>query len=315
MGTFLLLFFLVIVIPPVTGAMLALVLREIHIRHPLPLGGTIGPRKPSKNKRDAAEIDNYDSEIAEQTEAATETSEDGTPSDDLAEESPSSGPEGQEDKPATTSFFDEARNIPENLPISNVLDEMMAETTPTNPDDFENLIEQSAKTNAEVLAELREITNDMDMDDLLDLENALLNNSPRAKIDFPLTHETGMESGDADPSLAKEVLGEHFDFDILEQQSNQAKQSQQPLELDIQVGETGTVQVSCHFMAHVIPQLADIEVQEAILPTFSSDWIQESGGTSEPLQGDPTQFCFTEEVPMVARKKKKKKIAEPQSED
>ena len=321
MATYLLVLLLVIVFGLAWGALVTLMLREIHIRHPLPLGGTIGARKPSKTK--STITGNADTEKADaETPEVAETAHESVVADSfsnteigniLSPGDPSIEPpsEGQDAMPVDASVFDGTESIPENLPINDTLEAMIAQTSQTLPDDFERIIEESAKPDEEI----RALTDNLDLDDLRALDEALGGAQPGKKFDF--SQELGAQPGkkidfsqeldesvDAVSSTAKEVLGEDFDFDALEKQAEQVRQSLQPLALDVLEDESGTVQVSSPFMAYV-PQLADISLPQTILPTFSSDWIQESGGTSEPLEGDPALFCFTEESrPMFVRKKK-----------
>jgi len=305
MAMYLLVLLLVIVFGLAWGALFAFLLREIHLRHPLPLGGTIGLRKPSKTKSSITE--NVDTETPEVVETANESTagdsfgnaeiDNPLSTNDSNTDSPSEG----QDAPVDVSVFDGTENISDNLPpVTDTLEAMIAETTPTIPSEFESIIERRAKTKDEVLSEISSITDNLDQDDLRALEDAL----PGTKIDFSQELETEEETADAVPSIVKEVLGEDFDLNALEEQAAQIRQSLQPTVLDIQESETGIVQVSSPFMAYV-PQLADISVPQTILPTFSSDWIQESGSASEHLEGDPSLFCFTEESrQMFVRKKK-----------
>jgi len=315
MGAFMLGLLLVVVMGLASGALLALVLREIHIRHPLPLGGTIGPR-PSPKKAEASITETTEGaetiEDVEAQEKPTESIEGDTFSDSLVDNilhpfdaSPVNSADAEQEKEPVSvdaSVFD-GTSIPENLPpVGDTLAAMTAEVSPSIPSDFENLIEESAKPESEVLSKLP-LTDDFNLDDLRELEDALP--GEKEKIDFSQELDTEQEFADSVPSMAKEVLGENYDFDALEQQVGMLKQSFQPPVLDVLEDETGTVQVSSPFMAHVIPQIADIAVPQTVLSTFSSDWIQELGGATEMMEGDLSQFCFTEESrPMLAKKKK-----------
>ena len=307
---------LVVVTPLAEGWLLALVLRELYIRHPLPLGGTIGVRKTAPSETNAEEgARTTEAHTTEDREAApdevngaslidAENAEllaafagvmNGTP---LLAEPANEELESQEIPSADISVFDGTANIPENLPISNVLEAMTAETSTAIPDDFERMIEASAQPDDEVLSALRAFGDDMDHEALQALAEAL----PGTKIDFSQEMEPE-ESGAVSP-IAKELLGEQFDFDALEKQADQLKQSFQPPALDVLEDESGLVQVSSPFLS-ATPQFADFAMPQTVLPAFPSDWIQESGIASESIEGDPSQFCYTEESrPMFVRKKR-----------
>jgi len=65
---------LVIVIPLAEGALLALLLRDVYIRHPLPLGGTIVPRwwnppKPAVKATESAQRQLYHNRNQDLTDA------------------------------------------------------------------------------------------------------------------------------------------------------------------------------------------------------------------------------------------------------
>jgi hypothetical protein len=126
---------------------------------------------------------------------------------------------------------------------------------------------------------------------------------PKAKIDFTQELETAPEApGEPISPMAKELLGENFDFDALEQQTQQTSAA---VMLDVQTDETGVVQVSSPFLFADSPQLADFAAPQMISSTFSGDWIQESGSMIEPIEADASNFCFTEELqPMFVRKKR-----------
>jgi hypothetical protein len=237
---------------------------------------------------------------------------------------------------------------------------MIAEKSTTVPNNLENRIEESARLKEELP---HEIHNDMDNDDLDDLVAAL----PKTKIDFTEESEMGSEASEAISPMAKELLGENFDFDSLAKQTKQPsqspapdsgtgtgtasetseevsptakevldanidaagpeKQTKQPFRflapgngtdaenaaevahdvqtLNIQEDEAGTVQVSSPFLVANSPQFADFTTPQTVLSTFSNDWVQETGGVVEPIAGDTSHFCFTEESqPMFIRKKR-----------
>jgi len=293
MGLFLLALLLVIVIPLAEGMLLALVLREVHIRHPLPLGGTIGVRKTVKSDAVAAEEGEISAASAEDAEPPT--------AETLTGESTAvPTTEAQTAPPVETSPFDGAKNIPEQLPINDVLEAMTSEVAPAIPNDFERFIEESAQSNDEVISGLRTGGDEMDHDDLLALEEAL----PGTKIDFSQELETPAQEDDPVSPMAKELLGEQFDFEALERQTDQFKQSFQPSALDVREDESGMVQVSSPFMS-ATPQLAEFSMPQMVLPAFSSDWIQESGNHGVPIEGELSQFFYTEESrPMFVRKRK-----------
>jgi len=182
------------------------------------------------------------------------------------------------------------------------------------------------------------IEDDLDQADLQALADAL----PGKKIDF--SKEIEMDSPVSEPisPTIKEVLGDNFDFQALEQQIQESTESveqtadgmeqtadgrQQTAEcdeplpsasevdtavypvdvpLDVREDESGTVQVSSPFMLDVSsPFATGFSVPQTVFPTFSNDLLQESRSTAELMTGDITQFCFSEESqPMFTRKRK-----------
>jgi len=300
MVLFLLVFFLVIFIPLAEGVLLALLLREVHARHPLPLvesgynNAWLRP-KPKSNTANLAKAlttpDEPDAGAAPDNEEIQEDQE--TPfAEELTEEENRSFHSG-------TSVFDGSGIIPKNLPVSDALNLMMAESSAIVPNDLESRIEASTRLNDSLLQNVQHIRDDLDLDDLEDLAAAL----PKAKIDFTQELETDPEASSEPISpMAKELLGENFDFDALEQQT---QQTPEVVMLDVQADETGVVQVSSPFLFADSPQLADFAAPQMILPTFSGDWIQESDSMTEPIEADASIFCFTEELqPMFVRKKR-----------
>ena len=306
---FLKVFLIVVVLPLTAGALLALVLRETYIRHPLPLGGTIGPRKKKtaavEKQGSTGESALLPGDEASDTESVTLRliSQALLTPDSSAVESSADEPSVEENTPLPSeiSVFDGTENIPDNIPISSVLESMTSEASVTLPGDFENIIEEVSQSGIIMPESIRD---DLDHEDLLALADAL----PGAKIDFAQELEKDPEQSDAISPMGKELIGENFDFDALEKQAIQAKealQTRQSFELDVQEDESGTIQVSSPFIFDAAPQLADFTMPQTILPMFSDDWIQESSSTAESAEEDATKFCFTEESrPMFVRKKK-----------
>jgi hypothetical protein len=291
MGSLLLVILVLTLMPLAAGALLALVLREIHGRHPLPL---VEPGYVNAWRRPEPKI--LTPEPAEEpgpTDAVAEPGETAAQPEPLSAEAAV-----HEDAPlpGETSVFGKTTNVPNNLPISDVLDSMIAEVSSTIPDDLESRIEESTQLKDGLPQEVQHIRDDLDLDDLEDLAAAL----PKSKIDFS-------QEGDADPEaaepilpLAKELLGEHFNFDSLEQQ---AKQHAAAIILDIQEKTPGLVQVSSPFLTADSSLLADLAEPQTVFSTFSDDWIQIIEPTEE--EEDAAHFCFTEEsLPMFVRKKK-----------
>jgi len=309
-------FLFVIAMPLALGGLLALVLREVHIRHPLPLGGSITPPKQR-----AGSVD--DSDVIQKMS----NSDDIMDSDDITDTETTEGQidpkiislsEIAAEQPVIpkVSVFEDAANIPENVPVNEILNSMVTETPSELSNDFEHIIESTAQTRSGIHV----INEDMDAADLEALAMAL----PREKIDFSKELESDTETTDAISSMAKEVLGEDFNFEGLEQAKQSpflqpdsddsninaantgdaASENWTDVVLDVQENETGMVQVASPFIFNDAPQLADFIVPETILPTFSNDWIQETGSTYEPIEDDLSQFFFMEESrPMFVRKK------------
>ena len=333
MGTFFWGFLIVIVIPLAEGVLLALWLRDLHARHPLPLGGVINPsltRKPQvvdtadADGKPARYIVTDTAPSQDVSNVQTSPPQNSVIIDGATANDPTGSPVGEENvlAPREVSVFDDAENIPENLPVNEVLDLMTMAAEPGIPDDFESIIEKSVRSDPEMPPEIGVFNDDMDADDLHALAAAL----PRDKIDF--TQELDDEdstSHEAISQMAKDVLGENFNFDALERKPDKyvlppqesggdnAEVSQnatntdeaENVALDIQEDESGNVQVSSPFIFNVVPQLEDFAMPQTILSTFSDDWIQETDVSVESIEGDTSKFIFSEESrPMFVRKKK-----------
>jgi len=306
MGTLFWVYFAVILIPYAEGALFALLLREIYARHPLPFfdPDTI-PRKRSKSKAEVQEtadesvisgvIDNGEPQMGNNEELPT--SSDVPPTESTEDENTS--------VPSVVSVFDGSGNVPQNLQINDVLNSMTAESSAIVPNDLEHRIEEAALPKNEFSYEFQE---DQNLNDLNDLAASLL----KTPIDFSQEDEVSPEISDPISPMAKELLGDNFDFDALQKQAKQSSEALVSLNetnvemmLDIQEDEAGIVQVSSPFsLADSIP-LADFATPQTVLSTFSDDWVQESGNTVESAEGDISNFCFSEESqPMFVRKKK-----------
>jgi len=333
---FFLVLLFVVFIPLAEGALLALALRELYIRHPLPLGGAIPsliPPKPAEAAQTAEPIaiqDITDEPAAAVPDAAADSGHiqeapdiQAAPADVPADAAPSEYPASEQNEPLHSgiSVFEEAGSVPDHLPVSNLLESMTGEASVIIPSDLENRIDASALSADEIPEELHVPHDDLNPDLLQELAEALTEALPQTKIDFTQELETDPEQTDAVSPMAKELLGENFDFDALEQQSKQAKQSFQFLTpagaensaddsaktaLDIQENESGTVQVSSPFVFSISPQLAGLTAPETIVSTFSNDWVQETTSTAdEMMAGEASRFCFSEELrPMFVRRSK-----------
>jgi len=296
---YLLVFLLVIPLSLASGVLFALLLREIHARHPLPLvepgyiNAWLRP-KPQINIADSAKVlTTPDESVADDTADSEEIAED-TEAESTDEENASfySG----------ISVFDGSGVIPQDLSVSDALNMMTAESSTVVPKDLESRIEASTRLKDGLPQDVHHIKDDLDLADLEDLAAAL----PKAKIDFTQEFETDSEASDEPISpMVRELLGEDFDFDALEQRAPQTQQRSAEVMLDVQTDEAGIVQVSSPFLFADSPQLADFTVPQTVFSTFSGDWIQESGGVIEPVAVDVSNFCYTEESqPMFVRKKK-----------
>jgi len=322
MYVFLLGFLLVIIIPLGEGVLLALLLREFHAHHPQPLGGVLVPMRwgspppiAAPAHEEAVDADNAQPTATIQTPAPLEPEP-----EPVAEEPPHSpaeagavSPEASPEVPVPSevSVFDGTEKVSPNISVDEVLDSMVIAAPQGLPNDFERRIESSARSNDEMPSDIHRVKDDMDADDLAALAGAL----PRKKIDFTQELETGSEGAEAISPMAKEVLGENFDFDALTTTSakfadslaekNSVENTRTEPLLDVQENEIGVFQVSSPFATEVSPPLADFITPQTILSTFTDDWIQETGNMVETIEGDPTNFCFTEESrPMFLRKKK-----------
>jgi len=316
--------FLFIVIPLVEGWLFALLLREVHVRHRLPLGGAIASlRPPPKPVAVSAKIQEAVNESVEQTEPTDVTGERNGDVEEVKEvlgktRLPEQVPV---DKPAAVSVFDGAGNVPGNLPVNDVLGAMTAEITAIIPNTLERRIEEeAARPGAEIPPEVHDISDEINQDDLLALAEAL----PGNKIDFTQELEADHENPGAISPMAKELLGENFDFDALEKQSRKVRTPESPpgvdegsadqdatnadlvaAAIDVQADALGNVQASSPLMFNVTPQLAVFSVPQTIVSSFSGDWVQEMDGSVEPIEGDTSKFCFSEESrPMFVRKRK-----------
>jgi hypothetical protein len=324
MGVFFLALLFVMVIPLAEGVLFALLLREVYVRHPLPLGGAIVPEwwkshKPIALSTESDEVQEPPVEFDE----ATESSESETGLDvPVAEVSP----------PIGISHFDDAAKIPDNLPVHDTLNTMTSGTLPDDPLNLDHIIGESATAK-----NVHAIEDNWDQDDLQELANAL----PGEKIDISQEIEKDSDVSDPISPSAKEVLGD-IDVRVLEQQMKESTESRRQPEkkyievplpspsvdsavpqaempavppaemtLDIQENESGTVQVSSPFMFNAASQFAsDFAEPQTVFPTFSSDLLQESSSTAESMTGDVAQFFFSEEsIPMYTRKTRKQPVA------
>ena len=285
MGTFFWVFLIVVPISLAEGALFALLLREVYARHPLPLieMGYFNAWLPPKPKV----------EVAQPVESTPDDAADNGETAESSEIPAESADEGNAPVPSEVSVFDGAENIPQNLPVNDILDAMTTATSETVPNDFESRIDESTRLKDGLPQEMSHIKDDLDLDDLNDLEAAL----PKTPIDFS-QEEIDPEMQQAFSPMAKELLGEHFDFKTLEQQGKETHESPSPSEethaeesaemtLDIQENEPGIVQVSSPLMLADSPQLANCSMPEMVLPIFSDDWIQ----VVEPAEEDLSNLC------------------------
>ena len=206
MGMFLLILSFVIFIPFAEGVLLALLLREVHVRHPLPLvePGYFNAWLPPKPK----------AEVAEPAESVTNEAVDA--GEVVEEPSPAGSTDGDGGSPQPgASVFDDVKNVPNNLPVNDAINAMTANVSDTVPQDLESRIEETTRLKEELPQEIGHVKDDMDLDDLNDLVAAL----PKAKIDFSQEHGTDPGVHEEISPMAKELLGENFDFNALEQQA------------------------------------------------------------------------------------------------
>ena len=318
MGVFLLVLFFVFVIPIPLGVLISLTLREVHIRHPLPLGGTIGPRKQHKPVIEESEkienitddVTSYDVPLDDvpldesaDTKISNEKPATDSPTESVSGELTANETVPQEQAteetaaPQTeTDVFKDAKSVPEGVPISSVLNAMISEAPVVIPSDFESRIEESAMPLDKFHSQLLD-----EEDDQYELP-AAVREQPSTRIDFARECEGNSDLAGTMSSLATEMLGENFDFNALEQTS---ADSRQMAALDIRE-EAGTVQVISSYMLGTAPQFSDFTVPQTILPVFPADWIQEPGKICGWDEGDAEKFCYTEELrPMFVKKNKK----------
>ena len=371
MGVLLLAFLFVFIIPLAEGCLIALLLREIYLHHPLPLGGAIASLVPRKKPEATAD------EIQETSDVPAEIGEENSDLD-VEEVKAILGGSPQPEVASTSestekSVFEGAKNTPEDLPVSDVLEAMTAEVSATISNDLERRIEEAARSEAAIPGANDEPNDDLNQDDLLALADAL----PKKNLNFAKDIEADAGNSDAISPMAKELLGENFDFNALERQFNELS-GMHPREttvqtvknpegratpvfspasapvsspasspastptsspdsaldsypsdtgeetsakdfvdtttdtatataIDVQEDEWGNVQASSPFMFSLSPQLADFTIPQTIISSFSGDWIQEMDGSIEPIEGDASRFCFSEELrPMFVRKRKNK---------
>ena len=321
MGAFALGFLFVIVISLAEGVLLALLLREMCHRPSLalPLGGRIVPmwwKQHEPVPDTTASAEDVANAVEDTGSASAVTVTPTLPPDSSPTVLPITDADSEVQQitpePPEMSVFDGAQNVPEDLMVGNVLDAMTMETPAANLQDFERIIDASARSE-DAMSDVNDASiDDMNTDDLQALADAL----PGTKIDF--SQEIDYEAVSEMHLMEKELLGEDFDLEALEQQAQQVKESlgffatpdgtnekTQMLEVREDIS-TGTVQVSSPFMIDAVPQFADLAIPQTILPTFSNNWIQEAGTTAESGEEDAAKFCFTEEsIPLFTRKKKK----------
>jgi|GEM_PF-1811321 len=206
-----------LLIPFAEGVLLALLLREVHARHPLPLvePGYFNAWLPPKPTAEVPEVPAKAvvDDVADNEKATENVAENTDTPTDKAEENASlhSG----------VSVFDGSENVSKNLPVNDALNAMMAEVSETVPHNLESRIEESTRLKDGLPQEMRHIKDDLDLDDLEDLAAAL----PKSKIDFSQELETAPEAHEAISPMAKELLGENFDFNALTQQAKQTSES------------------------------------------------------------------------------------------
>ena len=307
---------IVIIIPHAYGALFALLLRELHVRHPLPLGGTIGIR-PSKVKPENAELAEEQDMLPDSAvftkppltdEADTENSpvestapdaaelppEDALPAETANEELPTAPPE--------VSVFDDADHHATGWSIGDLLESMTAEASTIIPNDLEGRIEEKALSSDDMPPEWHSHSDEGKQNNVQALAAAM----PGTKIDFTQESETTPELAEPIAPMVKELFGENFDFNAFEERTRLEKQSLHSAETDTSEHTTSAatvldVQEDVPGMVNILPvtfdatpQLADFAEPQTILPIYSDDWVEATNSTDESIEGNVEELFFTE---------------------
>ena len=291
MAVFLLLVSLVIFVPFVEGVLLALLLREVYARNPLPLvepgyfnAWLPPPAKvaevPEASSENIADNENVSDNIAH-TEATAENS-DAPPAKSADEGSDLPRPE--------VSVFDDAKNVPNNLPINDALDSMMAKVSDAIPHDLESRIEETTRLKDGLPQEMHHIKDDLDLDDLEDLAAAL----PKSKIDFSQEGESHSGTHEAISPMAKELLGENFDFSALEQQALKSHANLMPAN-DANNAESVVEESATEKPVAVEPAVAEPVAEE---PATEKPAVTEPAA-AEPAVAEPVAEELATEKPVA----------------
>jgi hypothetical protein len=305
MGTFLLAFLFVILIPLAEGGLLALFLREIYNRCPLPLDEiveVVDEAEPESAESASSTMGRQTGEANETEPAGTQDSkpQDGTGSSAQWDFSQSNGamsdmdilsqmgvhtlvpsePEGEPQDADTlptsaVDVFDNAGNIPADLPIADALNAMMADLPSRVPNDLDNLVEQQETDGLQDIQKQIDSGGD-DNDDTDENEAAqiaaLCEAMPQETIDFEAEQAERERVGQMSET-AKELLGADFNVDELMNPAPNQEPAEAASLLSVQNLESGLVQVQ----------------------------------TSGLSAADVSQFFFTEEsCPMFVRKRRAK---------
>ncbi|MDR0521490.1 MAG: hypothetical protein LBH00_06515 [Planctomycetaceae bacterium] len=316
MGVFLLAFFFTVLLPFGEGVLLALLLREVHLRHPLPLGGRIPTGKSPQVKEPQTVQNPPPAAVPSPAEPAETVS-----STDLP-------PETENVTQPNSSVFDNTASLSATLQIQEVLNAMTAPDPAILPHDMEKRIEASSQPDTARMQE-RNFGGDMDDDDLAALEAALPGPKPAAKIDFAADIEPESQPADNISPMAKELLGENFDFETLESNALNSRRDEMPAadipdnefpaaedvsaerpaeippSMPVQENGSGVVQVLCSPATDILPSWEKTEEDQTVLPAFLPNWVQECDAAAVMPAENSGQFFFTEEMrPMFVRKKK-----------
>ncbi|MDR3183203.1 MAG: hypothetical protein LBT89_09855 [Planctomycetaceae bacterium] len=324
MGTFFLTLLFVVVIPLAEGGLLALVLREVYNRYPLPLGEiveTIDTPELHENDSDTSEPAGNLSNAVSSGEAAQEAAQSGSKAkwdfDNIDAASdldilsqmgvrnvaslPQSETENSETSDAAASptapppdvidVFDNAGTIPADLPVEDALNSMFSDEPPGAPSDFDDLAETPQADS------LQDIQQQIDADDLdfsgdageseAQQIDALRQTMPAETIDFAAEQEYRQDDAQMSETV-KELLGSDFNMEEL---MSRIPDKEEPAVSAVKPESLLQIQE---------PQPGTLQVQcgwsgsdelpalaEVIMPSFSGDWV------------------FTEESrPMFVRKRK-----------
>jgi hypothetical protein len=314
MAVFLLAFLFVIVIPLAEGGLLALFLRDLYNKHPLPLGEIIGivdeddeapPAEPvARNQTEEPQQGFIDAgeEIDEEMLSAL------SPLDRMKTSVfETQAAEAQATEPQVDVFAD-AGNIPTGVPVDDALNAMLAPVPTAASTDMDDIVQKPATDDG-----WKDLQNNVDDEDAFDESEAqqiesLLETMPQNTVNLEAELQDHPNS-EVISATAQELLGTDFDVDAL-MAHKPSVAAATGTSGDGTVAQTVMEEPAAGFVrASSIPTAgAELPAEsEVIMPTFSVDFVQDTPifAASESVTVDMPQLFFTEELkPMFSRKRR-----------